>query len=95
MGPTAARIVWLWPVVRWTSTPDSVIASITASICSSLAFSCIATIIASSLSPALLRLCRGPTSHSAPDSALWAAWAFLSDANSFLCKARITSMIRS
>src|SRR6266702_3921191 len=30
-----------------------------------------------------------------PCSSPWRAWAFLSDANSFLCRARITSMIRS
>jgi hypothetical protein len=50
-------------------------------------FSCMATIIACSLSRASLRQC-----GVAPAGC---AWAFLSDANSFLCRARITSMMRS
>ncbi len=54
--PTAARMVCISPVVRWTSTPDSTSAAMTASICSSVAFSCMATIIACFLSPAPIPL---------------------------------------
>ena len=55
VGPTPARMVWVAPVVRWTPTPASTMTSMTKSICSSVAFSCIATIIFRSLSRAQLR----------------------------------------
>src|SRR5690348_7777970 len=52
--PTPARMVCTAPVVRWTLKPMATMRSTTVCICSSVAFSCIATIIGSLFSFLLL-----------------------------------------